>query len=85
MAKFQEIYPPRAIAANGTVTLGSGVYGVAGFICATAGNITVSDVNGTYITAMAVSAGVYYPMPMALNSGVVVLAGGAVGCLLIVQ
>lgn len=85
MAKFQEIYPPRAIAANGTATLGAGVYGIAGFTCVTAGTLTISDVNGTYINAMAVSAGVYYPMPMALNSGVVTLAGGAVGCLYIVQ
>ena len=85
MSQIQERYRPVAIAANATATLPA-TCNIGGFLCKTAGAITVVDSKGvTVIDAVAVSAGIYTPMPFQLAGGgtpiVVTLSGGAVGTL----
>ncbi len=85
MSQIQERYRPVPIAANTTVVLPA-TCNIGGFLCKTAGTITVVDSNGvTVVNAVAVSAGIYTPMPFTLAGGgtpvVVTTAGGAVGTL----
>ena len=85
MSQIQERYKPVVIAVNSTNTLAA-TCNIAGFLCKTAGTITVIDSNGvTVINAVAVSAGIYTPMPFQLAGGgtpiVVTTAGGAAGTL----
>lgn len=82
----QERYTPKPVAANSTVTISGS--GVGGFLCTTSGTITLVRDDGqgattTLVNAMAVTAGVYYPLPFYLGptGGTFTTAGGAVGCL----
>lgn len=91
--RIQEHYRPVAIGVNGNVTLEINQLG--GFLCTTAGTITVVDGAGvTVVAATAVTAGVYLPMPFDVGGGrigataaagsrktTVTLAGGASGTL----
>jgi hypothetical protein len=86
MSANRERYSPVVIAANGTVTLSTGQIG--GFLCLTAGTITVTRNNedGTttvIVNAVPVTAGLWTWMPFLLTShgGTVTLAGGASGTL----
>lgn len=83
-----ERYSPVPVAANTAVQFSGSALG--GFLCTTSGTITLvanaSD-NGqpsrTLINAMAVTAGVYYPLPffVSTNGGTFTTAGGAIGLL----
>lgn len=82
----QERYNALVLGVNGTANVTS--TGVAGFLCVTAGTLTLTRTNdvGTVITivsALPVSAGVYVPIPFLIGSkgGTVTLAGGASGAL----
>lgn len=83
MGTVRENYTPAPVAANGTFSrLGQCELG--GFLCTTAGSITVYDAataTGTPIVAtMAVTAGVFHPLPFACAVGAtVVCSGGAAG------
>ena len=83
MTTIQERYKPVVLAANGTYNIPYGVQSMGGFLCITAGTLTVTNNAGTVIVnALPVSAGVYYPIPFYLEngqSGTVVAAGGASG------
>ena len=85
--KYQERYQPILVGVDATVTINSDSVG--GFLCKTAGTITISEVNeingslATIVDAHPVSAGIYYPLPFHLgsNGGRFVAAGGASGTL----
>lgn len=77
---IHERYNPEVIGVNSTVTLTADAIG--GFLCKTAGTITVVDGRGTtVVNAYPVTAGVYYPMPFFLErpGGTITTAGGASG------
>lgn len=83
----QERYTPKVIAANSINTISPSNIG--GFLCTVSGTITLVS-NGqdgaddtTFFTAMAVTAGNYYPMPFYIgkSGGVFTTAGGAAGVL----
>lgn len=81
---IRERYPAKAVGANSTTTiLGQSI---GGFICVTAGTITVKNSRGTTVLdTMPVSAGVFYPLPIYVGSdptGQFITAGGASGSLL---
>jgi hypothetical protein len=82
----QERYSPVVLGANSTVRINS--QGTGGFLCTTSGTITLVRDNGggsttTLINAMAVTAGIYYPLPFLLGQygGTFTTAGGAIGLL----
>ena len=85
--KYQERYQPVLVGVNGTFKIESNSIG--GFLCKTAGTISVSDFNELtgatvlVIDAHPVTAGVYYPLPFYLGSsgGTFTAAGGASGTL----
>ena len=82
----QERYTPVVVGVNTTVQYNSQQIG--GFITVTAGTINIVDNNGTTVlSAMPVTAGVYYPLPMYLRNGsqngTFTTAGGASGTLLV--
>lgn len=84
MGVVQERYTPLLLTANSTSTLTAG--SLSGFLCKTAGTITVTKNGGDVVVdAFPVAAGVYYPMPFFLGGagGKVTLAGGASGTLAI--
>ena len=82
---IQERYNPVPVGANSTVT----IYGnnIGCFVCTTSGTLTVvsnaydGKPQTTIINALAVTAGVVYPLPFFLgtNGGTVTTGGGAVG------
>lgn len=78
-------YSPQPMAANSTYAIPAGVTSLGGFLCVTAGTITVVDNTGrTIISALPVAAGNFYSMPFFLGAGaagLVTLALGASGCL----
>lgn len=82
-----ERYQPLPLAANSTTLIRSDHIG--GFLCTTSGTITVvvnNDIGTgttTIINALAVTAGVYYPLPFYLGKtgGSITTAGGAIGTL----
>lgn len=84
---IQERYSAVPVAANTTVPIYS--QSIGGFLCTTSGTITLvankteERVQTTLINAMAVSAGVYYPLPFYIgkNGGTFTTAGGAIGLL----
>lgn len=81
---IKERYTPIKIAANGTATLTGDQ--IAGFLCTVSGTLNATDFNGTnFISALPVTAGVYYPLPFYLGGygglATVVLSGGAAGTL----
>lgn len=86
---IQERYVPLVVGVNATATINN--QSVAGFLCQTAGTITltaaIDDVKPAFnvLTAFPVLAGLYYPMPLFLskNGGTFTTAGGASGTLLI--
>jgi hypothetical protein len=84
---IQERYAPLVVGVNATVTINN--QAVAGFVCQTAGTVTLTSaaVDGapavTILSAFPVTAGVYYPLPFFLgkNGGTFTTAGGASGTL----
>lgn len=85
--KYQERYQPILVGLNGTVRIETNSVG--GFLCKTAGTISISDFNEItgatvlIVDAHPVTAGVYYPLPFYLGSagGTFTCAGGASGTL----
>lgn len=84
-----ERYSPVVVGVNATVS-SSNIASLAGFLCVTAGSISLSSLgegpilnNGqTLFTSLPVVAGVYYPIPFRVNGGYsLVASGGASGVL----
>ena len=85
MSQIQERYRPVPMAANATLSL-TATGNIAGFLAITSGTLTVVDSKGvTVINGVAVTAGIYTPMPFLLSGGgldsTITLAGGASGTL----
>jgi hypothetical protein len=81
---LQERYHAVPLAVNASYTFPSGTpTSISGFLCVTAGTITVTRQSGTIvINGFPCAAGVYYAMPFIIGqNGVVTLAGGASGTL----
>lgn len=81
---IQERYVPVPIGVNGTYEFSSGSpSGIAGFLCVTAGNLTVTRADGVVVVnAVPVTAGTYLPMPFYVGpDSTVVLSVGASGTL----
>ena len=69
MSQFQERYRPVVIGVNATVTLPA-TSNIGGFLATATGTLTVVDSKGvTVINAVAVTAGIYTPMPFQLAGG----------------
>lgn len=85
MAQVKEYYNARALGANVTSKLTGGH--MAGFLAVTSGTLTLVDGGGnTVVNAVAVTAGVYLPIPAMFTPGdqaAVTLAGGASGTLFV--
>lgn len=83
MGTVRENYVPSILAANSSTQVRSGAGELGGFLCTTAGTITVYDgigASGKIIDTMAVTAGVFHSMPFGFGTGLyVVLAGGGAG------
>lgn len=81
---FQERYVGNIVGVNTTFPVNGNSIG--GFLCKTAGTISVASSNGTLVVdAHPVTAGTYYPLPILLNGhlGTFTTAGGASGTLLV--
>lgn len=81
---FKERYQPIPMAANSTALLTGDQ--IAGFLCTATGVLNAYDFNGVnFIVNLAVTAGVYYPIPFYLNGyggqAKVVLSSSAAGTL----
>jgi hypothetical protein len=84
---IRERYDPVVIGANSTYDIKRSSIGC--FLCTTTGTITLSTkaVEGeaavTLLSAMPVTAGVYYPLPffLGVNGGIFTTGGGAIGVL----
>lgn len=80
---IEERYRPSVIGVNATIKIPAGIQGIAGFLCITAGTVTVVNHKGvTIVNALPVTAGVYHPIPFFLDNGeaaTVTTAGGASG------
>lgn len=85
MTAVRERYRPEPMGVDASYTVRGGQIG--GFLCKTAGTLTLTAANGTVlISAQPVAAGVYLPLPFLLptsEGGTVQLAGGASGTLAI--
>lgn len=83
MSTFQERYTPKVVGVNTTVDLTDDSVG--GFLCATAGTVTLVAGSTTLLNAFAVEAGVYYPIPVYLGNAPnsFTTAGGASGLLMV--
>lgn len=87
MATYKERYAPVLIGVNGTFLINNDSVG--GFLCKTAGAITVTRVNQIsgaseiIVDAHPVTAGTYFPIPFYLGprGGVFTASGGASGTL----
>lgn len=82
----QEFFAPVRVAADGTASL-AGRTGIGGFTPDADGTLTLTIGGTTMLSAMPVTAGVYYPLPYAIppaGTSTVVLAGGASGCLAVI-
>jgi hypothetical protein len=84
MTAIRERYPAKVVAANTTtIILGQSL---GGFLCKTAGTISVVNSRGTTVVdAIPVLAGVYYPLPIFVgdaNRATFTTAGGASGTLM---
>jgi hypothetical protein len=85
MTAVRERYRPQPMSVDASYKVRGGQIG--GFLCKTAGTLTVTAENGTVLVdAQPLTAGVYTPLPFALptaEGATVVLAGGASGTLAI--
>jgi len=85
MTAVRERYRPQPIALNATYQVKGGQIG--GFLCKTAGTLTMTDSDGNILVdAQPVSAGAYVPLPFMFPTsagGTITLAGGASGTLAI--
>jgi hypothetical protein len=81
----KEAYTPYSLSTNATLQVAGPQMG--GFLCVTAGTLTVTDLDGLVeVNALPVTAGIYYPIPIRFGGaggGVVTLAGGASGTVLV--
>lgn len=84
MSTLKERYTPVVVGVNATVKLAGGSQ-IGGFLAKTTGAITVVDGQGvTIVNAVAVTAGIYTPMPFLIQGGNqarVTTSGGASGTL----
>jgi hypothetical protein len=81
---IQERYTPVSLGVAATYVFPSGSpSGMGGFLCITAGTITVTRADGVVVVnAFPMTAGTYVPMPFFLGSGATVTLGaGASGTL----
>lgn len=84
---IQERYIPLVVGVNATVNINN--QSVAGFVCQTAGTVTLTTLASegvaafNILTAFPVVAGTYYPLPFFIgkNGGTFTTAGGASGTL----
>lgn len=74
---YQERYAPLVITGAGTTIVGnSDKNAVGGFLCITAGTLTVQRHDGSIVVnALPCAAGIYYPMPFYIGYNFVVIAG----------
>jgi hypothetical protein len=83
--QVREAFTPHAMGVNASRNV-PGTY-MGGFLCVTAGTVTITDFDGTVlVNAFPLTAGVMSPIPINFSSGsggVVALAGGASGTLLV--
>lgn len=83
--QLRESFTPHAMAANASRNIPGARMG--GFLTVTGGTITVTDFDGTVlVNAFPLTAGVYSPIPLnfaSASGGVVALAGGASGTLMV--
>lgn len=87
MSVIQERYNPIVVAANSTVLIHGD--NVGGFLCTASGTITLvanaydGKAQQTLLTAFAVTAGIYYPLPFFLgrNGGTFTTASSGAGLL----
>lgn len=77
-----ELFAPKLCTVN-SITDYAGNNGIGGFFCTVAGTITLTDAvtGNTWINAMAVTAGIWYPLPFTIPVGQFTTAGGAAGIL----
>lgn len=78
---IQESYMPKVMTTSGAVVGGRGGL-LGGFLCTTSGTLQLrdGDASGTVIVpSVAVSAGVYYPMPFGFSTGLYAELTGAQG------
>jgi hypothetical protein len=81
---IQERYNPVPLGVAATYTLPQGSpTGVAGFLCVTAGTITITRADGVVVVnAFPMTAGTYVPLPFYVGSGsIIALGAGASGTL----
>ncbi len=88
MAAVSERYVPHLMAANATFTVPQGKDAIGGFLCTVGGvlNAYVDDGTTKFINALAVTAGIYYPIPAYVGpsgQAKVVLSGGAAGTIFV--
>jgi len=80
-----ERYQPVIMAANTTQVVYN--QSIGGFLCTVTGvlNVTAGPSATSVVSALPVTAGIYYPLPLILGpqGGTVVLSGGAAGTLLV--
>lgn len=75
----QETFTAYPVAANGTLNL-AGFRCIGGFIADVSGTLTLTINGVTILSAVAVTAGVFLPLPFAVTgTSSIVLAGGAKG------
>ncbi len=78
---FQESYTPTVLPVTTSSIISCAR--VAGFLCTTAGTLTITPNGKSAWPALAVTAGVYYPLPFQLSDGIknhtFATAGGAGG------
>lgn len=76
----QESFAATRVAADGTATL-TGRTRLGGFVCDTAGTLTLTINGTTMLNAMDVAEGVFYPLPFDIvGTSSIALGGGAAGC-----
>lgn len=75
-----ELFNPKLCPAN-TATVFAANNGIGGFLCTISGTLTLSDGSTTFVNAMAVTAGIWYPLPFTIQAGTLTTAGGAAGVL----
>jgi len=75
----KDVYTPIQVGVNASVGLGS-ITMLGGFLCATAGSISVTDSDGnTVVPLTALAAGTFTPLPFKCNKGTIVASLGASG------
>jgi hypothetical protein len=80
-----ELYVHKQMAANTNHTFDEAI-GLGGFLCTVSGTFDADSAGVAVVDALAVTAGVYYPMPFACRGDLVItLSGGAAGTVGVAQ